>query len=119
MSHFQHLRPKNFDPLMKAVLQANIRWNTRIKTAVLNEWLAEMLQKHSLPLIKGRRLKIRYMTQIKTRPPTFSLFISQDVDFPVSYERYLIHGLRERFDLHGIPIRFSYRKGKNPYHEKK
>lgn len=113
------LEAKNFDPLMKAVLLANERWNRRIKTAVLNEWLSVMLQKHSLPLIKGRRLKIRYMTQIKTRPPTFSLFISQDVDFPVAYERYLMHGLREHFDLQGIPIRFSYRKGKNPYHEKK
>lgn len=113
------LTADNFDPLMQAVLKANKRWNTRIKTAVLNEWLTEMLEKHSLPLIKGRRLKVKYMTQIKTRPPTFSLFISQDVDFPVSYERYLMHGLRDSFDLHGIPIRFSYKKGRNPYHKKK
>ena len=74
-----------------------------------------MLEAHPPPLVQGRRLRIRYMTQIKTRPPTFTLFTSRPEDLPVSYVRYLISGLRGEFKLKGIPIRVITRKGNNPY----
>jgi len=90
-------------------------WNTRISTGRLNRWLEVMLEAHPPPLVEGRRLRIRYMTQIKTRPPTFALFVSRPADLPESYLRYLTTGLRQDFGLHGIPIRMVMRKGENPY----
>lgn len=108
----------NLPELIKASFTIYERWNKRIPTGELNRWLTMMIEGHSLPLIKGRRLKIKYMTQMKMRPPTFAIFISQDVDFPVAYERYLMNGLREEFGLEGVPLRFYYRKPKNPYAKK-
>ena len=103
-----------YDKMMQAVFTAYSNWNKRVSTADLNRWLDLVTQEHPLPLIKGRRLKIRYMTQIKTRPPTFSLFVSR-AEVPGSYERYLVNRLREDFDIVGVPIRFHMRTGKNPY----
>ncbi len=74
-----------------------------------------MLEAHPPPLVQGRRLRIRYMTQIKSRPPTFTLFVSRPADLPESYLRYLIGGLRDEFMLTGVPVRMILRKGKNPY----
>ncbi len=93
-------------------------WNTRISTGRLNRWLDFILEAHPPPLIEGRRLRIRYMTQIKTRPPTFALFVSRPTDLPESYLRYLTAGLRKDFGLHGIPIRMVMRRSKNPYAKK-
>ncbi len=93
-------------------------WNTRISTGRLNRWLELVLENHPPPLVEGRRLRIRYMTQIKTRPPTFALFVSRPADLPKSYLRYLTTGLRQDFGLRGIPIRMVMRKGDNPYAKK-
>jgi GTPase len=109
------LKGSNLDKLMDAVLAARERWNRRLPTAQVNRWLAEAVERHTPPLVEGRRLKIRYGTQVKARPPTFALWVSNIEALPESYERYLAGSLREVFDLGGVPIRFLLRKGKNPY----
>jgi GTP-binding protein len=109
----------NVDRLLDAVLAAYDVWNRRVSTSELNRWLEAMLESHPPPLVQGRRIKLRYMTQIKTRPPTFALFGNQLEDLPDAYLRYLENGLRERFGLPGVPIRLQLRKGKNPYASKR
>jgi GTP-binding protein len=109
------LKGANLDRLLAAVLAARERWNRRIPTAPLNRWLEEAVARHTPPLVEGRRLKIRYATQVKARPPTFALWVSNIEALPESYERYLAGSLREIFDLGGVPIRFLLRKGRNPY----
>ncbi len=74
-----------------------------------------MLQSHPPPISGGRRLKLRFITQVKARPPSFVLFTTRPGALPESYSRYLINGLRERFDLWGVPIRLTLRQGQNPY----
>ncbi|MGD8879312.1 MAG: ribosome biogenesis GTPase Der, partial [Methyloceanibacter sp.] len=106
---------KGVDRLMDAVLAADGVWNKRLPTAALNQWLEEMVDAHTPPAVSGRRLKLRYLTQANARPPTFVAFCSQPKALPESYVRYLVNGLRETFDLPGVPIRFNLRKGKNPY----
>jgi GTP-binding protein len=103
------------DKLMTAVLEAYERWNQRIPTARLNRFLAEAVDLNPPPAPGGRRIKLRYMTQVKSRPPTFVSFVSRPEDLPDSYQRYLINGIREAFDLPGVPVRLHFRKGKNPY----
>jgi GTP-binding protein len=105
----------NLDKLMSAVFEIHELWNRRLSTAALNRWLEEAVARHTPPLVQGRRLKIRYMTQIKARPPTFALWVNKVDALPESYERYLINLLRQTFGLPGVPIRFVLRKGKNPY----
>jgi GTPase len=109
------LAGEGLDRLMEAVFKAAEVWNRRVPTAKLNEWLAEVLASHPPPAVSGRRIKIRYMTQVKARPPHFALFGNQLDALPRSYTRYLVNGLREAFDLPGVPIRLSLRTGKNPY----
>ena len=109
------LAGEGLDRLMDAVLKAYEVWNTRVPTARLNEWLGEALQANPPPAVAGRRIKIRYMTQVKARPPTFAVFGNQLPALPKSYTRYLVNSLREAFDLPGVPIRISLRGGKNPY----
>ncbi|WP_420549988.1 ribosome biogenesis GTPase Der [Curvivirga sp.] len=106
---------RNLPKMLKAVFDIYETWNRRVPTSRLNEWLFDMTERHPPPLSKGRRIKLRYMTQAKTRPPTFAAFVSIPEDLPDSYTRYLINGLREDFDLPGVPLRFYTRKGKNPY----
>ena len=101
--------------LFQSVQMIKSIWQLRISTGRLNRWLEVMLEAHPPPLAQGRRLRIRYMTQIKSRPPTFALFVSRPADLPESYLRYLIGGLRDEFGLTGIPVRMVMRKGKNPY----
>jgi GTP-binding protein len=103
------------DALMKAVLAADAVWNKRLPTPALNRWLAGIQQHHPPPLVGARRLKLRYMTQANTRPPTFALFASKPSELPDSYRRYLVNALRQDFDLPGTPIRLMLRKGANPY----
>ncbi len=112
------LSGRGVEKLIPAVLEVYELWNTRISTAKLNRWLEVMLEQHPPPMAKGRRLKIRYMTQVKARPPTFSLFMSSRGELPESYIRYLINGLREDFKLPAVPIRLFPRTGKNPYADK-
>ncbi len=109
------LAGQGIDDLMKGVLQVHETWNRRISTAKLNQWLGRVLEGHPPPAVSGRRIKIRYMTQVKSRPPHFALFGNQLDALPKSYTRYLVNGLREAFELPGVPIRLSLRTGKNPY----
>ncbi len=104
--------------LLPAVLKVYEAWNRRVSTGQLNRWLEEMLQRHPPPAPRGRRLKLRYVTQAKARPPSFVGFCQRADDMPASYVRYLVNGLREDFDIWGTPVRFSLRKGKNPYVDK-
>jgi GTP-binding protein len=106
---------KNLDRLPALVVDAYERWSTRIATAPLNRWLAEATAAHPPPMVKGRRVKIRYATQVSTRPPTFVLFVSQAGALPETYLRYLTNSLREAFGLPGVPLRLLPRAGKNPY----
>lgn len=110
------LAGKGLDKLMDTVIDIHKLWNRRISTAKLNQWLEEVVAHHPPPaLAGGRRLKIRYMTQAKSRPPTFIIFASKPDELPESYTRYLINGLRETFNMPGVPIRLFVRGGKNPY----
>jgi len=103
------------DAMMKAVCAADEVWNRRVTTADLNRWLAAVQERHPPPLVAGRQLRLRYVTQVNTRPPSFALFASKPGELPVSYRRYLVNALRQDFDLPGTPIRMMLRKGKNPY----
>lgn len=110
------LTGKNLDKLMPAVLDAYKVWNRRVPTAALNNWLNDVTERHPPPLAANkRRIRLRYVTQPKARPPTFAIFGNRPEDLPDSYRRYLENSLRERFDLAGTPIRINLRKGKNPY----
>lgn len=108
---------QGLDRLMEAVESAYAVWNKRVSTADLNRWLQEAMQRHTPPAVSGRRIKLRYATQAKSRPPTFALFGNQLKALPESYLRYLTNGLREAFGLPGAPIRFHLRQSKNPYTE--
>lgn len=110
---------EGLDRLEAAVAEADRAWNTRVPTGVLNRFLEQALQRHATPAISGRRVRIRYMTQRKARPPSFTLFGNQLDALPEAYLRYLSNGLREAFDLKGTPLRFSVRNSKNPYAGKK
>ena len=103
------------DKLMTAVFKAAEIWNRRIPTSDLNRWLHEALARHAPPAAAGRRIKIRYVTQPSTRPPTFVAFCQRAEDMPKSYLKYLTNSLRETFGMPGVPIRFNLRKGENPY----
>ncbi len=103
------------DKLMQAVVQASEVWDTRISTSRINDWLNEATSRNPPPAVSGRRIKIRYATQVKSRPPHFALFGNQLNALPKSYTRYLVNGLREAFDLPGTPIRLSLRTSQNPF----
>ena len=113
------LTGRNIDKLMQAIFEIERTWNSHVSTSRLNRWLAAMTESHPPPAVSGRRLKMRYMTQAKTRPPSFIVFASRPEVVPMSYQRYLINGLRESFDMPGTPIRLWLRGGKNPYADKK
>lgn len=109
---------KNLDNLLEAILDIYSVWNKRISTGQLNRWLEFVTSAHPAPAINGRRIRLKYMTQIKSRPPTFAVFASQAGDLPESYSRYLINQLRKDFGLYGVPIRIHVRGIKNPYTDK-
>jgi GTP-binding protein len=109
------LRHQGLEPLLDAVLKVYGLWNRRISTSRFNQWLGEATDRHPPPLVDGRRVKLRYGTQVKSRPPTFALWVSRPTALPDSYSRYLIQSLRDCFGLPGIPLRILLRKGKNPY----
>lgn len=110
------LKGHGLDRLMETTFAIHRIWNTRVGTSKLNRWLNEMTERHPTPLSKlGRRIRLRYMTQVKTRPPTFAIFASKPDELPDSYMRYLINGLRDSFGMDGVPIRAYIRKPKNPY----
>jgi GTP-binding protein len=103
--------------LLPAVRRAHEVWNTRVSTSGLNRWFEQAMERHPPPLVSGRRLKLRYMTQVKARPPTFVVFGTRAEKLPEDYRRYLVNGLREAFELPGTPIRMHLRGTKNPYAE--
>lgn len=103
--------------LLPAVRRAHEVWNTRVSTSGLNRWFEQAMERHPPPLVSGRRLKLRYMTQAKARPPTFVVFGTRAEKLPEEYRRYLVNGLREAFELPGTPIRMHLRGTKNPYAE--
>jgi GTP-binding protein len=109
------LNGAGLDKLMPAVLATHRAWGKHITTPVLNRWLAAVQERHPPPLVAGRRLKLRYITQANIHPPTFALFASKPGELPDSYRRYLVNLLREKFDLPAVPIRMMLRKGDNPY----
>jgi GTP-binding protein len=106
---------KGLGRLMRAVVAADEMWNRRLPTHTLNQWLRGATEAHPPPAVSGRRIKLRYMTQANARPPTFVVFCSLPKALPDAYVRYLVNGLRETFDLPGVPIRLNLRKGENPY----
>ncbi|MGA9824554.1 MAG: ribosome biogenesis GTPase Der [Methylocystis sp.] len=110
---------EGLDDLMRAVIAVHETWNKRISTARLNRWLINTIEQNPPPAVSGRRIKIRYMTQPKSRPPHFVLFGNQLDELPTSYERFLINGLRKTFDFPGVPIRISRKTADNPYEGKK
>ena len=103
------------DKLVPAAFEAYAAWNRRVPTQTLNRFLVRVQERNPPPLVAGRRLKLRYMTQVNIRPPTFALFASKPGELPESWRRYLVNLLRESFDLPGVPIRMMLRKGKNPF----
>jgi len=109
------LKGSGVDRLMEAVFAADAVWNRRVPTPALNRWLGAIQEHHPPPLVGARRLRLRYMTQVNTRPPSFALFASRPGELPESYRRYLVNALRQDFDLPGTPIRMMLRKGDNPY----
>ncbi len=109
---------KGLDQLMAAIIKTYETWNRRVATPRLNRWLQEALGRHAPPAVSGRRIKIRYMTQASTRPPTFVAFCQRAEALPQSYIKYLTNSLREAFDLPGVPIRFNMRSGENPFDKK-
>jgi GTP-binding protein len=106
---------EGIERVLESVLAADKAWNTRIGTGELNRFLEQAVAQHPPPAVHGRRVRIRYATQPKARPPTFALFGNQLNALPDSYLRYLQNMLRETFDLYGTPLRFSLRTSKNPY----
>jgi len=110
------LKKEGLDKLMRAVQKVYKRWNTRIPTAPLNQWFAAVQEQNPAPLGKNkRRIKLKYITQAKTRPPSFFIFSSNPEGLPESYLRYLTNSLRQTFDLGGVPLRVTVRKANNPY----
>jgi GTP-binding protein len=103
------------DLLMQAVVDAHAVWNTRVPTSALNRWLGHVVAAHPPPAVSGRRIRLDYVTQPKSRPPSFVLFLSRADAVPDDYRRYLVNSLRESFDLPGTPIRLTLREKKNPY----
>ncbi|MGI9419923.1 MAG: ribosome biogenesis GTPase Der [Geminicoccaceae bacterium] len=106
---------RHVDRLLPAVVALETAWSKRVPTAALNRWLERALDEHAPPLAKGRPVKIRYATQIASRPPTFALFVSQAKALPDSYLRYLANSLRDAFAFDGVALRLLERTGKNPY----
>lgn len=112
---------RGLDRLNDAIIRAYTVWNRRIPTAALNRWLTGMLEQHPPPAPQGKRIKMRYMTQAKTRPPGFVVMCSHPDKVPAAYSRYLVNGLRKDFDMPGTPIRLTLRGqgDKNPYKGRK
>jgi GTP-binding protein len=106
---------RGLDKLMDAVIKTHRVWNSRVSTGRLNRWLETVLAQNPPPAVAGRRLKIRYITQAKTRPPGFVLSCSRPDAIPQSYVRYLVNNLRDTFDMPGVPIRMMLRASDNPF----
>ena len=109
------LKLKGLEDIMPAVAGVHKNWAAKIKTRDLNDWLSDMTARHPPPAVNGRRVKPKYISQTKSRPPTFVLMCSRAAAMTDSYKRYLVNGLREEFDMPGVPIRLIVKSGNNPY----
>ncbi|RUM22005.1 ribosome biogenesis GTPase Der [Rhizobium vallis] len=107
------------DKLMQSIIDTDRVWNKRISTARLNRWLETQQIQHPPPAVSGRRIKLKYMTQVKARPPAFMISCTRSDALPESYTRYLINGLRNDFDMPSVPIRIHFRSADNPFEGKK
>jgi GTP-binding protein len=109
------LTGEGIDKLVAEALRVYETWNRRVPTARLNRWLASIIERHPPPAVSGRRIKLRYLTQTKARPPSFIVFCSRPEKLPDAYSRYLVNAIRDDFKLPGVPIRLTLRKGDNPF----
>jgi GTP-binding protein len=109
------LNGSKIDKLFYKALQTYETWNKRVSTGGLNRWLAHMESANPAPLVAGRHNRLKYITQIKTRPPTFAMWVSRPKELPESYKRYIVNGLRSDYDIGGVPLRLLVRASKNPY----
>ena len=109
------LEGRNIGSVLKRSLEAYEVWNQRVSTGKLNRWLAGLESRNPAPLVSGRQNRLKYIAQIKTRPPTFALWVSRPDKLPPAYKRYVINALRRDYDLAGTPIRLLVRRSKNPY----
>jgi GTP-binding protein len=107
------------EKLLETVLDMHSTWNKRVPTAALNRWLLAVTERHPPPAVSGRRVKLKFLTQSRTRPPTFYLSVSRPEAVPEAYRRYLVNGLRDSFGLAGVPIRLMLRSEENPYKGRK
>ncbi|NBB50206.1 ribosome biogenesis GTPase Der [Rhizobium sp. CRIBSB] len=107
------------EKLMQNIIDTDKVWNKRISTAKLNRWLDAVTTQHPPPAVSGRRLKLKYMTQVKARPPAFMISCTRPDALPESYVRYLTNGLRADFDMPGVPIRIHFKAGENPFEGRK
>ena len=106
---------KGLDLLMKAVIEIREKWSRRVPTSQLNKWFESALDRNPPPAAGGTRIKLRYVTQVAARPPSFLIFGNRTGDLPASYGRYLVNSLRDDLDFEGVPIRLNFRGGKNPF----
>lgn len=113
------LHGRNIDKLFRAALTTYAHWNARTSTGKLNRWLARVESQNPAPLVGGRSNRLKYITQVKARPPTFALWVSQPQELPQAYRRYIINSLRRDFDIQSVPIRLMVRASKNPFKDKK
>jgi GTP-binding protein len=112
------LNDNNINEVLEKALAIYELWNVRLPTGKLNRWLEILLENNAPPISKGRRIKIRYISQTKSRPPTFMLSVSQPENMPDSYLRYLTGNLRESFGIAGVPIRINMPKKDNPFEKR-
>ncbi|QFY60842.1 ribosome biogenesis GTPase Der [Rhizobium grahamii] len=109
---------RGLDKLMQSIIDTDMTWNRRVSTSKLNRWLDSITTQHPPPAVSGRRLKLKYMTQVKARPPAFMISCTRADALPESYTRYLVNSLRTDFNMPGVPIRIMYREKDNPYESK-
>ncbi len=112
------LNNSNVSKVISYAIKVYQQWQSHISTSKLNMWLEDAKIKHKPPLYKGKEIKLKYITQAKRRPPTFSLFVSNNKAISDSYQRYLMNSLRQFFDLELTPIRLYLRKSENPFVDK-
>jgi GTPase len=109
---------KGLDQLLTATFEARDAWNKRVPTGILNRWFEAAISANPPPAPGGKRIKLRYMTQARNRPPTFVIFGNRTDEIPASYARYLLNGIRRDLDFGAVPVRINFRSSKNPFAEK-
>lgn len=110
---------KGLDAMLAAAFDLRESWSKRVPTAALNRWFDDALDANPPPAPGGRRIKLRYITQVGTRPPRFVVFGTRLDDLPKSYERYLVNGIRSKLGFDAVPVRVNLKSPKNPYNANK